>query len=187
MSTNSNTRGHKLTIPQVIFTGTTTFGYAEWKGPLIRFSGNSITVQAKDGAIIDGNGAKWWDGEGSNGGKTKPKMFYAHDMTDSTIQGLTIQNYPVQCMSINEVKNSHFIDLTIDNSAAGEDGHNTDAFDVGESQGVYISGAKVQNQDDCLAVNSGSDISFTNGSCSGGHGLSIGSVGGRDDNKVSNV
>lgn len=30
-------------------------------------------------------------------------------------------------------------------------------------------------------------IVFTGGICSGGHGLSIGSVGGRDDNTVSNV
>lgn len=31
-------------------------------------------------------------------------------------------------------------------------GHNTDAFDVGSSTGVYISGANVKNQDDCLAI-----------------------------------
>ena len=31
------------------------------------------------------------------------------------------------------------------------------------------------------------NITFSGGTCSGGHGLSIGSVGGRDDNTVSNV
>lgn len=31
------------------------------------------------------------------------------------------------------------------------------------------------------------NIVFTGGTCSGGHGLSIGSVGGRDDNTVKNV
>lgn len=31
------------------------------------------------------------------------------------------------------------------------------------------------------------NIVFTNGYCSGGHGLSVGSVGGRDDNTVSGV
>lgn len=50
-----------------------------------------------------------------------------------------------------------------------------------------ISGATVYNQDDCLAVNSGTDITFTGGYCSGGHGLSIGSVGGRSDNVVDTV
>ncbi|KAI0136885.1 glycoside hydrolase, partial [Xylariales sp. AK1849] len=43
------------------------------------------------------------------------------------------------------------------------------------------------NQDDCLAINSGTNIEFTGGSCSGGHGLSIGSVGGRTDNDVDGV
>lgn len=66
-------------------------------------------------------------------------------------------------------------------------GHNTDGFDIGSSTGVTITGAKVYNQDDCVAINSGTDITFTNGICSGGHGLSIGSVGGRDDNTVDTV
>jgi galacturan 1,4-alpha-galacturonidase len=45
----------------------------------------------------------------------------------------------------------------------------------------------VKNQDDCLAINSGTNITFTGGQCIGGHGLSIGSVGGRSDNKVQTV
>jgi polygalacturonase len=60
-------------------------------------------------------------------------------------------------------------------------------FDVGTSTGVTISNAVIHNQDDCLAINSGTNIVFTGGSCTGGHGLSIGSVGGRDDNTVSTV
>lgn len=45
----------------------------------------------------------------------------------------------------------------------------------------------MQNQDDCLAINSGRNITFTGGSCRGGHGLSIGSVGLRSDNTVQDV
>lgn len=47
--------------------------------------------------------------------------------------------------------------ITIDDSAgdAGNLGHNTDAFDVGDSVGVRIEDANVKNQDDCLAINSG--------------------------------
>jgi galacturan 1,4-alpha-galacturonidase len=66
-------------------------------------------------------------------------------------------------------------------------GHNTDAFDVGSSSGVPIKNANIKNQDHCLAVNSGTDITFTGGICSGGHGISIGSVGGRSNNVVKNV
>ena len=189
------------------FQGTTTFGYKEWAGPLVSLSGTSITVTGASGSVLDGQGARWWDTKGSNGGKTKPKFFYAHKLISSTITGITIKNSPVQVFSINGAQNLALNGITIDNSAgdAGGIGHNTDAFDVGSSSGVTISGANVKNQDDCLAVNSGSvrsnvpnmqdslltsthqDITFTGGTCSGGHGLSIGSVGGRDDNAVSNV
>lgn len=178
----------------VTFEGTTTFEYEEWKGPLISFSGTNITITGASGHLIDGNGAKWWDGEGSNGDKTKPKFFYAHKLIDSVIFDLNIKNWPVQCMSVNGAQNLSIKNLIMDDSAGDELnsdgdtlGHNTDAFDVGSSTGVYISGVTVKNQDDCLAINSGSDISFTGGSCSGGHGLSIGSVGGRTENDVSNV
>ncbi|KAI7461635.1 Endopolygalacturonase [Hortaea werneckii] len=173
----------------VTFEGTTTFGYEEWKGPLISFSGTDITIHGADGHLIDMGGDQWWDGKGSNGGVTKPKGFYAHSLTDSVITGLNIKNTPIQCFSINGAENLHVVDITIDNSEGDveDGGHNTDAFDVGSSTGVYISGANVKNQDDCLAINSGTDISFTGATCSGGHGISIGSVGGRDDNTVENV
>jgi hypothetical protein len=85
----------------VIFEGTTTFGYEEWSGPLISVSGTSITVTGASGNVIDGGGAKWWDGQGSNGGKTKPKFFYAHSLKSSSITGLNFKNSPVQLMSIN--------------------------------------------------------------------------------------
>lgn len=78
--------------------------------------------------------------------------------------------------------------MTINNKDGDDNGgHNTDAFDVGESNKITIDGATVYNQDDCLAINSGTDITFTGGYCSGGHGISIGSIGGRDDNVVDGV
>lgn len=100
-----------------------------------------------------------------------------------------MKNTPVQGFSINTVTDLTLDHITIDNSAGDvtNGGHNTDAFDVGSSTGVTISNANVKNQDDCLAVNSGTDITFTGGTCSGGHGISIGSVGGRSDNVVKNV
>jgi galacturan 1,4-alpha-galacturonidase len=44
------------------------------QGPLISVSGTKITVSGASGHLIDADGAKWWDGKGSNGGKTKPKV-----------------------------------------------------------------------------------------------------------------
>jgi len=100
---------------------------------------------------------------------------------------LNIRNTPVQCFSVDNTQNLLMDRITIDNSAGDALGHNADAFDIGESSNIAITNANVKNQDDCLAVNSGSNITFTGGTCAGGHGLSIGSVGGRDNNDVSNV
>ncbi len=45
----------------------------------------------------------------------------------------------------------------------------------------------VFNQDDCVAVTSGGGIVVNNFFCNGGHGLSIGSVGGKSNNTVDGV
>ncbi|KAH7176908.1 glycoside hydrolase [Dactylonectria macrodidyma] len=173
---------------QVIFQGTTTFGYKEWKGPLISVSGTNIVVDGESGHKIDCQGQRWWDTKGGNGGKTKPKFFAAHSLKNSHINNLNVKNTPVQAFSISSAKTLYVDKVHIDNSLGDtKGGHNTDGFDVGNSDGVYITGAVVKNQDDCLAINSGTNIEFSGGSCSGGHGLSIGSVGGRSNNVVKGV
>jgi polygalacturonase len=62
----------------------------------------------------------------------------------------------LQAVSINGCDGLTITDMTIDNSA-GDDagGHNTDGFDIGSSSSVTITGANVYNQDDCVAINSG--------------------------------
>ncbi len=64
-------------------------------------------------------------------------------------------NPPVQVFSINGCTNTEFAYITIDGSAGDALAKNTDAFDIGTSTGVTITGAMVHNQDDCLAINSG--------------------------------
>lgn len=118
---------------------------------------------------------------------TKPKFFYAHDLTDSTITDLYIYNTPVQAVSIDNADGLTITDMTINNEAGDSLGKNTDGFDIGDSTNVVITGANVYNQDDCVAINSGTDITVEDSICSGGHGLSIGSVGGRSDNTVESV
>ncbi|CAO2649980.1 Nn.00g012720.m01.CDS01 [Neocucurbitaria sp. VM-36] len=174
----------------VIFQGTTTWGYKEWAGPLLNIGGKGIKVSGASEHVLNPDGARWWDGQGGNGGKTKPKFFSAHSLTGgSTITNLNIKNTPVQAVSIAGCDGLTITGMTIDDSAgdSGSLGHNTDGFDIGTSNNVLIDGAKVYNQDDCVAVNSGTSITFQNGLCSGGHGLSIGSVGGRSDNTVDTI
>ncbi|KAJ2994844.1 hypothetical protein NUW58_g1439 [Xylaria curta] len=171
----------------VIFEGTTTFGYAAWEGSLFSVSGNRITVKGAQNSVLDGQGALYWDGKGGSGGVTKPKFFKANHLNDSVLENITIRNAPKNSFSLNYVYNLTVKDVTVDDSDGASLGKNTDAFNINNADGVTITGAKVWNQDDCAAINSGQNIYFGSGFCSGGHGLSIGSIGGRDVNVVSNV
>ncbi|KAI3571929.1 glycoside hydrolase [Fusarium oxysporum f. sp. albedinis] len=172
----------------VIFKGVTSFGYAEWLGPLITISGNGLTIEGDAGHCINGQGRRYWDGKGGNGGKKKPKLLALHNVDNSIVQNLNIKDTPVQAVSINAATNLLVKDVHIDSSLGDKlGGHNTDGFNVGKVDGLVIDGAVVENQDDCVAINSGKNITFTNGHCSGGHGASIGSVGNKSSNIVENV
>ncbi|KAJ1551958.1 hypothetical protein HK405_013256 [Cladochytrium tenue] len=141
---------------------------------LFTLGGAGVTFDGSAG-VFDGNGQDYWDGEGSNGGVPKPKFFKVKTTANSVITGLTILNSPVHVFSISG-SNTTLDGITVDDSA-GDDGggHNTDAFDVSASN-IIIKNSVVHNQDDCLAVNSGSNIQFIGNTCVGGHGISIGSI-----------
>jgi len=170
----------------VNFKGTITFakGTLSSSNYLITVSGNNLVIDGT-GATLNGNGPEYWDGQGSNGGVPKPKFFRLNGVSGGSLTGLKIVGSPVQTFS---VKASNFtIDgVTIDNRGTNYNlGHNTDGFDVGSSSGLTIKNVHVYNNDDCLAINSGTDIYFQNNYCSGGHGISIGSI--KTGNAVNGV
>lgn len=103
-----------------------------------------------------------------------------------TFEDVTVLNSPVQAISVSNVAALLIDGVTVDNSAGDADdlGHNTDGFDVSGND-VTIQNSVVKNQDDCIAINGGSNIIFRNNRCSGGHGISIGSIG--SGKTVSNV
>lgn len=173
----------------VNFVGQVTFDYDEWVGPLVSISGKNIKVVGKSGHLLDGDGARWWDGKGDSGKKVKPKFMSLKLTGNSDVGGLQIKNTPIQAISVNSCSDTVIHDVTIDNSDGDKDslGHNTDGFDVGNVNNVTIENCHVYNQDDCIAVNSGTGVYFKNNYCSGGHGASIGSVGLRSNNVVDTV
>ena len=117
-------------------------------------------------------------------------------MYNSKIENLNILNWPVHCF---EIENTEYLTISglILNNTAGDaansksDGdpaaHNTDGFDIKQSDFLTLSNTWVHNQDDCVAVTSGSSIVVDNLYCFGGHGLSIGSIGGKSNNTVDGV
>ncbi|ORY68342.1 glycosyl hydrolases family 28-domain-containing protein [Pseudomassariella vexata] len=182
----------------VTFAGKTTFGTTADSDfdPMV-ISGHDITITGAAGHTIDGNGAAYWDGEGSNGGSDKPDHFIVvKKVYNGIISNLNIQNWPTHCFYINGVQGLSVTGLVLDNSAGDEPNsasgseaaaHNSDGFDISSSDDVILDNIKVYNQDDCVAVTSGTAISVSNMYCSGGHGLSIGSIGGKSNNTVSGV
>ena len=92
----------------------------------------------------------------------------------------TVKNSPAHAISVGTSGGAAVFDaVTVDNKAgdSGSLGHNTDGFDV-SADSVTIQNSNVYNQDDCLAFNSGNNLVFQNNYCSGGHGISIGSISG---------
>ncbi|OJJ04800.1 hypothetical protein ASPVEDRAFT_892741 [Aspergillus versicolor CBS 583.65] len=182
----------------VIFDGTTTFGEtADSDFDPIVISGTDITITGNDGHVIDGNGQAYWDGQGSNGGSDKPDHFIVlKHLTNSVVSNLVIQNWPVHCFDIENTESLTITGLTLNNTAGDEpndasDGdpaaHNSDGFDIKSSTDLLLQNTNVYNQDDCVAVTSGTNITVDGMYCSGGHGLSIGSIGGKSDNTVNGV
>ncbi|CAH1102452.1 unnamed protein product [Psylliodes chrysocephalus] len=181
-----------LSGTSLVFEGRTTFEYAEWPGPLVKIHGDNVTIKGAPDSVLDGQGALYWDGQGGNGGKRKPK-FIRIIATNSNFEKINLINCPVHCVTISHSNNITIRHWNIDVSDGDKNnftGHNTDGFDVTRVQNAVIDNCTVQNQDDCIAINKGSNIRVSNMYCSGGHGLSL-SVGTSNthfkENVVTNV
>ncbi|KAJ6505207.1 polygalacturonase [Mycena sanguinolenta] len=164
--------------------GDITFGEKVWAGPLFSISGSNVTFNG-NGHTFNGNGQFYWDGKGTSVGAIEKPRPMMKVKTSGTFSNLTVLNSPAQVFSIDNAAPLTISGITIDDSlgdqpnsiSAGQPaGANTDGFDVGNQAPVTIEGCTIKNQDDCIAINSGANIVFTGNHCSGGHGISIGSV-----------
>ncbi|KAF8608335.1 endo-polygalacturonase PG2 [Ceratobasidium sp. AG-I] len=167
--------------------GDVKFGVANWDGPLFSIAGTGITFNG-NGHTFDGQGTAYWDGLGGNDGVTKP-----HPMMKIKISGtytnVKVLNSPAHVYSVSNPATLVMSKLTIDNSVGDAPNsrskglpaaHNTDGFDVSTND-LTIEDSNIINQDDCLALNEGTNIIFQRNTCTGGHGISIGSV---DSNSI---
>ncbi|KAJ8918265.1 hypothetical protein NQ315_014135 [Exocentrus adspersus] len=176
-------QGNKL-----VFQGVLTWEFYEWDGPLLNITGTDVEISGAPDHLLDGRGNLWWDGKGGGGGKTKPMFFIAHGLRNSVIRNITIKNSPNHAIWIEDSDGVLAQDIYVDNKDGDTmGGHNTDGINVWRSNNVTIQRLTVYNQDDCVAIKSGTNLAISNTFCSGTHGLSIGSVGGRDYNIVEHV
>ncbi|KAF5384557.1 hypothetical protein D9757_006423 [Collybiopsis confluens] len=175
---------------QVSLTGELTFAFENWAGPLMEITGNDITFDG-GGHDLNGQGTLYWDGQGISGGVTKPDPLLRINM-GGTFSNVQVVNSPGRAVAIGG--SSLTVSGVIVNNAAGTApnslsggdpaGANTDGFDISASAYLLnlrlpyrFTGCTVNNQDDCLAINKGTSITFSNNVCEGiGHGISIGSI-----------
>jgi len=180
-----------VTGTTITMNGDISFGNASWAGPLFIISGKSITFNG-NGHKFDGGGPFYWDGQGLSGGIQKPKPMMELVMS-GTFTGVKVVNSPASTYSVCNAGVLTMSNLVIDNSQGDlpnkqskglPAGHNTDGFDVSASN-LTIENCSVHNQDDCVAINEGSNIVIRGNTCTNGHGISIGSID--SDTTVSNV
>ncbi|KAL1505593.1 hypothetical protein ABEB36_005122 [Hypothenemus hampei] len=177
---------------EVVFRGNTSFGYEQWDGPLVTINGTNITVRGESGSVIDGLGQYYWDGQGG-WSNSKPQFFTIEAFGGSIFRDIYVINTPKDVVQITNSDNVIFTDWFIDDfdgdlgvAEPGKEGHNTDAFDVWNSTNVIITNSVIYNQDDCVALRCGANISVSNLYCHGSHGLSI-SVGFSNDSIALNT
>ncbi|KAF7977566.1 hypothetical protein HWV62_3370 [Athelia sp. TMB] len=109
---------------------------------------------------LNGQGPSYWDGEGTNGGVTKPHPMVKITKGGGTFENLVVLNSPAQAVSVGNTAALTVTNVKVDNSAGTALGHNTDCFDTSGSD-LTITESSCYNQDDCLAINSGSTITFS--------------------------
>ncbi|KAF8198125.1 endo-polygalacturonase [Pholiota molesta] len=103
---------------------------------------------------------------------------------DTYLKNVTVVNSPSRVYSVSNPAPLVMTNLIIDNSQGDVPnnqsnglpaGHNTDGFDCSTTD-LVIQNSMIHNQDDCLAINKGSNIVFQGNTCINGHGISIGSI-----------
>ncbi|KAB5590037.1 putative effector protein/Endo-polygalacturonase [Ceratobasidium theobromae] len=168
-----------------------TFTLSLLPGTTVNLLGNIKFVNGH-GYTFDGQGPAYWDGLGTNGGVTKP-----HPMMKITMSGnytnVKVLNSPAHMYSVGNRAPLVMSKLVIDDSAGDAPnsksdgkpaGHNTDGFDVSAND-LVIEDSIIYNQDDCIAINKGSNIIFRRNTCINGHAISIGSIS--SNAQVNNV
>ncbi|EEY65204.1 polygalacturonase, putative [Phytophthora infestans T30-4] len=166
----------------ILISGTVTFGQKKWAGPLVLLGGSNLKVSGS--GTLDGQGAWYWK-QGTS--ISRPVFFRLNRVTGSTLSGFKIKNSPFRTFSVLNYQKTTISGLTLDSSAGDGTAKNTDGFDFSGNNYVTITGNKIYNQDDCLAMQSSTNTVFSNNYCSDGHGISRLALGGSTVNAADTV
>ncbi|KAF7180706.1 hypothetical protein CNMCM7691_009997 [Aspergillus felis] len=152
---------------------------------------NGLKLRSLTGSgVIDGNGQNAYDLFASNSSYKRPTLLYITGGSNIEVSGLRQKNPPNAFNSVKgDAKNVVFTNLRMDaTSKSANPAKNTDGFDIGASTYVTISSVNVSNDDDCVALKPGCNYATVeNVTCTGSHGISVGSLGKSSADTVQNV
>lgn len=148
---------------------------------------NITFTSTKQYGLLDGAGGKWWGLPGIgyiHRKEHRPRMLHIKDSTDLLVEKLFFKDSPYWTFLADNVKKLEVRYSKIDNRRENDDGHsivdltafNTDGFDLGGCDDVWIHDSTVWNQDDCFDVKDGTSNVLIERVNASGLGLTIGSI-----------
>ncbi|KAL0942726.1 extracellular exo-polygalacturonase [Colletotrichum truncatum] len=158
------------------------FTYWNGKQSIINIKNiNGAKIRSLSGAgVIDGNGQGSWDKFATDKTYDRPTLLYITGSSNIEVSGIAVKDPPSFGLSAaGGSTNVAFSDISL--SAFSKSSNlpkNTDGFDIGPASQVRLQNITVNNDDDCVALKAGANfVEIRNITCSGSHGLSIGSLG----------
>jgi len=138
-----------------------------------QFGGTDLSITG--GGTLDGQGSTWWSAFDKNSSLLRPIILHTFNAKNVLIEGISMINSPIWHNMVDSSSNVTFNQVTI-NSPTGSP--NTDGWDTYRSDSVTIKNSVITNGDDCVSFKPNStNILVSNLTCTGSHGISVGSVG----------
>lgn len=161
--------------------------------------GAIITIESVTGAsiisttgqgVFAGNGQAAWDQFAADDSLSRATMLLVAKSSDVVISNVYFKDAPNVFHSCNDDStNVEYNNITLYAVSTSDNvAKNTDGWDIGPATYVSINGANVTNDDDCVAFKPGASyVTVTDITCTGSHGLSVGSLGQSGTDTVENV
>lgn len=123
-------------------------------------------------------------------GFARPTMMYISGGSNIVLDNFRMKNAPTVFVNLRDAtKVAIFSNLNFDATSKSVNvPKNTDGFDIGESTYATLTNINIKNQDDCIAFKPGANYAVADTiTCTGSHGISVGSLGKENPDTVTNV
>lgn len=126
----------------------------ENKSLILGYKVRNVTITGQ--GTIDGNGETWWPFFKINGRRlSRPRTIHFIQSTNILVQGVTIEDPPAWSNHLVYVDDAIYSDVKFFKVSKVQ-GHNGDALNPDSSRNILIVGCLFANQDDSIAIKSGS-------------------------------